>query len=186
MSISIRNEDLRRIKTREALYTALSSLLGNHYFEKITVTDICEQALVSRATFYTYFLDKYDMLKYWLTDLWSMNAYGNGNYDQIEKSVNHWIHENKLILNHLVCDADDETLNILFEFILSTLDLTIEKNDSGEVYSKNVVLSNFYAGGMIFYLLWQTRNKFPENVQPMNIHLYDMINKFQEWKSEEQ
>jgi len=185
MSAGKGNEDLRRIKTRKALYAALSSCLGAHYFGKITVTDICEEAQVSRATFYTYFLDKYDLLKYWLVDLWSKNASGNGSYEQIEKVANYCIHENKSILNHLIYRADDETMDILFEFLLSTLDLTIDKNDSGEEYPKKVVLSNFYAGGILFYLGWQIKNRFPENIQPMNIHFYDIMNKFQEWKSEE-
>jgi len=181
MSISIKKEDLRKKKTRKSLYTALSSLLNNRSFKKITVTDICQEALIGRAAFYTYYLDKYDLLKYWLMDLWSKNMHIAGNYNQIEKVVNYHICENKSVLNHLFYEADNETLGILFDFVLSTLNLDIEKNDNGETWSKNVVLANFCAGGMISYLSWQVNNKFPSDVHLMNTYLYEIINKFQEW-----
>jgi len=46
---------------------AVLKLLNRRNFEKITVNDICEEALVSRATFYAHFNDKYDLFKYWNT-----------------------------------------------------------------------------------------------------------------------
>jgi len=188
VSANIEKEDLRKTKTRKAIYTALYSLLGRRDLNKITVTDICEEALIGRATFYSYFIDKYDLLKYWLTNLWSENlnilsTYST--YDQIEKASNHFIHENKSLLKNLIYDMDHETLDVLFDFILSSLNLAIVSNDSKKVHPKNVVLSNYCAGGTIFYFLWQVKNGFPEDIQPMNIHLYELINKFQEWDSEE-
>ena len=52
--------DLRIIKTRKALYTAFTMLLGEKSFEDITVNELCENAMVRRATCYKHFADKYD------------------------------------------------------------------------------------------------------------------------------
>lgn len=42
---------------------ALTALLEEQQFEKITVNEICEEALLHRSSFYRYFRDKYDLLE---------------------------------------------------------------------------------------------------------------------------
>ncbi len=59
-------EDLRVRRTHKLLWEALLSLLEQHPFESISVTEICEQAMVHRVTFYKHFEDKYDLLEYGL------------------------------------------------------------------------------------------------------------------------
>lgn len=41
------------------ILNALDALMGTTSFDKITVTEICSEAHISRATFYRYFRDKY-------------------------------------------------------------------------------------------------------------------------------
>ena len=52
------------MRTKQALTQGLFSLLGDNEFRRITVSDICAAAHVSRPTFYTYFEDKYSLLTY--------------------------------------------------------------------------------------------------------------------------
>lgn len=54
-------EDLRIIKTRHNIENAFISLLEKAPFEKITVKQILEEALISKGTFYAHYLDKYDL-----------------------------------------------------------------------------------------------------------------------------
>lgn len=51
--------DLRYIKTKERILKALEILLMKKDFEKITVKDICEEAMISRSAFYLHYEDKY-------------------------------------------------------------------------------------------------------------------------------
>lgn len=60
-------QDLRVIKTHKALYEAFTELLQTKSFEDITVTQLCERALVRRATFYKHFDDKYDFFNFYIT-----------------------------------------------------------------------------------------------------------------------
>lgn len=53
---------IKRNRTTLAIYQALFELLEVHNFDSITVNDICQQALVSRTTFYSYFDDKYELV----------------------------------------------------------------------------------------------------------------------------
>lgn len=55
--------DKRIIKTKKSLKNALMELVRKKAFEKITVTEICDTASTGRVTFYTYYNDKYDLLK---------------------------------------------------------------------------------------------------------------------------
>lgn len=55
------NEDLRIVKTRMAIKSAFFQLMAEKSFEKITVSDITERALIHRGTFYAHYKDKYDL-----------------------------------------------------------------------------------------------------------------------------
>ena len=50
-------------KTKKTLEDALGALLEEKPFEEIRVIDICSKANMHRSTFYTYFNDKYELLK---------------------------------------------------------------------------------------------------------------------------
>lgn len=177
------NEDLRSTKTEKALHTAMFSLLKKTNFRKITIKAICEEAFISRATFYAHYIDKYDLLKNWMAKVLPRCITSDNTYEQMETIINCYIHENMGVLKNIVDDAENETLAILFEFMLSTINLSVEKGNDGEASPKNIVLSHFYAGGMISYLSWQVKNNFPSAVLPMNRYLYEMIHELQAWQS---
>lgn len=60
--------DLRVRRTCSLLSMALVNLMQTRSFEKISVMHICERAMVHRATFYLHFSDKYDLLRYILSE----------------------------------------------------------------------------------------------------------------------
>ena len=48
--------------TKKALADSLKKLLRQRGIEKITVEEICAESMVSRRSFYRYFVDKFDLL----------------------------------------------------------------------------------------------------------------------------
>jgi AcrR family transcriptional regulator len=62
-------EDRRIQRTRRSLKEAIVKLMEKKSFEKITVKEICEEALTSRITFYNYYSDKYALLDEVIEDL---------------------------------------------------------------------------------------------------------------------
>lgn len=58
-----RRKSLTAKRTIKIFIESLCSLMMEKPFEKVTVSDICEVAMIPRATFYNYFEDKYDLLE---------------------------------------------------------------------------------------------------------------------------
>lgn len=56
--------DLRKERTLKLLREAATELLHEKPFQKITVSEICERAMVRRPTFYRHFKSKDDLLLY--------------------------------------------------------------------------------------------------------------------------
>ncbi len=61
--------DLRVVKTHKALTESLKSLLLEKPLPEITVNELCERAMVRRATFYKHFGDKYELLTFTLREM---------------------------------------------------------------------------------------------------------------------
>lgn len=178
----VQNEDLRSIKTEKALNDAMFSLLGRRSFRKITVRDICKESLISRATFYAHFTDKYNFLSWWMKAAWPDNMiHKDDTYEVMEQKINQYVIENKTIIKNLFMDLNGWTLDALFDAFHFILHLTIDKTNGGLDNSKYIVLSNFYIGGMIHYLMWQVKHDFPQNVTTMNEYLFELMKTFEEW-----
>lgn len=60
----MRKKDIRVIRTYEQLTESLFLLLTKKSFEELSVSEICDEAKVHRATFYKHFNDKFEFLDY--------------------------------------------------------------------------------------------------------------------------
>lgn len=67
--IDKKSEDLRVKKTKAALKKGLETLLAEETFDKITVSKICDEAMVNRVTFYGHYQDKYELFYDFLNDI---------------------------------------------------------------------------------------------------------------------
>lgn len=61
------SNDLRVLKTKKKLVSALNELMEKSPLVDITVFDLCQAANIRRATFYKHFSDKTDFLTYYMT-----------------------------------------------------------------------------------------------------------------------
>ena len=56
------NKDKRVIKTEKLICDTLMRLLETKTISKITVKEICDEAIISKSTFYDHYIDKYDVI----------------------------------------------------------------------------------------------------------------------------
>lgn len=127
--------DLRVQKTYAALITSLTTLIQTKDFEDISVTEICDGALVRRQTFYKHFLDKYDFLTYFIKK--RINELFESAFNNIDVEAN----ENffTLVFKQLIHDLDD-TILLIFKLQMSNEIITELENI--QTYGK-AMLSTF-------------------------------------------
>ncbi len=69
--------DRRQQKTKQAIFSAFSSLMKNNRYESITVQDIIDKANIGRSTFYSHFETKDTLLKAMCGDIFEHIIEGN-------------------------------------------------------------------------------------------------------------
>lgn len=185
MAGNFQKEDLRITKTKLALSKSLLLLLGRRSFDRINVNNLCEDAQLSRATFYAHFKDKYDLLQYWLNTLRFELVREGDTYIEMERRVNHFVRDNEKVITNLLKDANGETLDLLYEFMISLLGVTPEANEGGKPSDRYIVLSNFCAGGMVNLLMWQIKNGFPQDLEMINSHFVRMLIHLMKWDTDQ-
>lgn len=159
--------DLRITKTRKALYTAFTTLLKEKSFEDITVNELCENALVRRATFYKHFADKYDFFAFFIRDTreeFSMEfpaVVTRENLNEYLLSlIQHAIRffkENHAIINNILnSTAMLALVDIFSEEMYRDILLVLNEigyEDASSISKKS--LAAFYSGGIVRLLrLW--------------------------------
>lgn len=55
--------DLRILKTRKAIKTAFLTLIYTKGYERMTIQDIADEAMINRNTFYLHYVDKIDLME---------------------------------------------------------------------------------------------------------------------------
>lgn len=187
MSGNSQKDDLRIIKTYKALINSMLTLLERQNFGKITVNDLCEEALVSRATFYAHFSSKYDLLNYWLIKLRKnlTNYICEFTSEQMELKANQFVSENSKIIINLLDGADSEVLDLIYDFISQIIDASNEEKENDKTSMNHTILNKFCAGGIVNLLLWQVKNKSPQKIQPLNAYFFEMLRSIMEWDAKQ-
>lgn len=157
-----KKQDLRIIKTHKALYDTFSEMLSEKKFEDITVNELCERALVRRATFYKHFADKYEFFAFFvrntrmqLTEKISEKLTDddpNSYYLNIFEVFISFLNEHQDLVDTTTGSTAFPTLlNILSEEIQTDIYLHLKEQEK-QGYTCPValnILAAFYAGGII-------------------------------------
>ncbi len=151
-------EDLRVVRTKKLLTNALRELLQEKSFDKITVNDVCDRALVHRATFYNHFTDKTDLLNY-IFDEMQEQIYQNtikiadytsakALYVDIMGRILEYCIENKESLKLILKNSTNEFQAILLENIKYGINYLLAKSKEFSQSSGKVeAVESFYTGG---------------------------------------
>ena len=140
-------------KTRLMLSSALMRLLEKRSFRKISVGDICQEALVSRSAFYVHFADKYELLRFCMEEmLLKQEEAGRGRTLEAQMMImleNVRSHR-RMLHNILLADLSQEILLIfqrtLDEFVAMRLQRM--ERDGVQLPGPIPMLTAFCAGGL--------------------------------------
>ena len=128
--------DLRIKRTNKLIIEAFIKLLGNKTLDKITISDISDEAMINRATFYSHFKDKSDLFE-----------------QIIDKFLNDFVvvldSENLVEANGINVRKIESVLTKFYEFVKNNPDLAriFITHSNKEILSKRLlaILSERYA-----------------------------------------
>lgn len=166
-----RKEDLRIRRTHKLLCQAMFELLKTHSYDDISVVDICEKAMVHRATFYKHFTDKNDFMEY-VARVKLREFYDNGAkihvtsdlqnaYTVLVENVVSFVELNKSMLRLSINSSNNNFIESLHRIIYEEmLDLINILSENGETFSTPAeVKAQFLTGGICELLKWWIKNE---------------------------
>ena len=93
--------DLRIRRTHKLLSNSLISLLKEKSFDDIRISDICDEAMVHRTTFYKHFEDKYHLLEFLLRQLIQDFEEKSLQYTAVDNSKQYYTNLFRHLLEHM-------------------------------------------------------------------------------------
>ena len=162
--------DLRVQKTRSALVNALYDLMSQKSLDEITVTEICEKAVVRKATFYKHFGDKTELLVYMIQELQRLSEESNeigydpsnppSYYTGVFRYLMDFVDSNeRFIISILKSNASSFVRNLLEEQVRLAIDQHLRREEREDVRLSHAMLSAIYAGAIVSCGVWWIMQK---------------------------
>lgn len=162
--------DLRVIKTRAALTDALYKLMCEKSLNEITVTELCDRAMIRKATFYKHFGDKTELLVYMIQELMRLSEENNEiGYDPADPASYYagtfrylveFIDSNdRFVRNVLRSDSGAYVCGILEEQIHRQVDERLRQEEREDVRESHAMLSAIYAGAIVSCGSWWAKQE---------------------------
>ncbi|WP_125582206.1 TetR/AcrR family transcriptional regulator [Levilactobacillus cerevisiae] len=145
------------MNTRIRLINAMQMLLTKHAIKDVTVEMILKQSDISKATFYRYFADKYELATaYYTHTLYDVLLYTEPDYRSSMNKLLDFMKDNQEYFKQLmVLDAPDDLATLLFQSSMQTSQKVMEEYKQ-QPLSKHEVqgLAFFTAGATHTILQW--------------------------------
>lgn len=151
-------KDLRVIKTKNILYTTLINLMREKKFEEIKVSDICNQALINRSTFYAHYTDKYELLADYISDLKkslllelekNKNTLNTKEYylEMIRLFFNHIDENREIYLSTVINNHNSIMMDIVYDVLVHDISAGLKKEEGSQIPTD--ILAKFYLGAVV-------------------------------------
>ncbi|WP_107923838.1 TetR/AcrR family transcriptional regulator [Lysinibacillus parviboronicapiens] len=178
--------DLRVVKTKQALHNALLTLLSEKPLESISIAEICREAKVNRGTFYLHYEQKEKLFEEYFQEIMAdlnnsyeepYRAVTNFNKDELDpNTVRIFHHIERFKMFYRIVFSKNVPLTyyyMLFDEIQALLKRDLAQN-------KNTGLSlDFYsayqANAIIGIILEWYRHDFTESVSTLNEQLVTIL-----------
>lgn len=175
-----KKQDVRVTKTQRSISEALLALLRDRSFSKITINDICEEAMVSRSTFYSHFEDKYRLLKFCMEELQSrlFRDFHDKDLRLLLLTLLENIKANeKTLRNLLVAELDFELVEMFRCQFIGIFKSRICEHSFEEVQldARLEVIATFYAAGVSQTIALWIAKRLPMSTEDMADTLCELL-----------
>ncbi|WP_156395291.1 TetR/AcrR family transcriptional regulator [Paenibacillus sp. Root52] len=190
--------DLRVIKTRKAIKESFLTLVQAKGYDRITVQDIADEALINRNTFYLHYVDKPDLLeKLYLENLEKLNVCLDIAVDRIDdltkdilasvlKNLLEAIHSNLTFFKTMLSQNGQSNLSNYLKETLKTIILTGVETAPSHNLRTRIALEYLTSGLAGVICLWITDSQqisideFIEHV--IELHFTNVVELLKSWQ----
>ncbi len=185
--MSEKKEDLRIRRTHKLLCEAMFSLLETQSFDEISVVNICDKAMVHRATFYKHFKDKYEFMEY-VTKIKLRDFYAESKkfadfsdkeklYRAMIDNILLFIEENKPMLRLAASSSNNNFFDSLHRIVYEELHSFLTSSQkNGETYRAPVdIFAKFLTGGFMSLVRWWLEDDNNYSREEMANHIECML-----------
>ncbi|CUU48493.1 TetR/AcrR family transcriptional regulator [Clostridium beijerinckii] len=177
--------DLRIRRTHKLLFDALTLLLSEKSFDNITITDICEKAMVHRTTFYKHFEDKYHLLDSLISQLVQNFEEKSTEQTPVDNPRQYYVNLFRLLLEHMQENIkmysvgllnNGSTIKVLQKIVVGRTKSRLESDEAnGLIFLIPApILSEFYSSSMVSLAIWWLENNMPLSIDEM-VRYGDML-----------
>lgn len=172
--------DLRIIKTHKALSDAFWQMLGEKKFEEITVHELCDRAMVRRATFYKHFADKNDFFAFLIRAKQAeFDAQIQKDIDKtrpqsfylgiIQRALDFLNSNKKLVQTVLESNMLPTVVDILSKQISLDISQKLKEDAKNGVPlpASPQVMAQFFTGALVYTMMWWVTQKKVSEAQIM-------------------
>lgn len=180
--------DLRIQKTYMALTNTFYELLEKKRFEDITVNELCNRAMIRRATFYKHFADKYEFFTFFIREIQAeFDREIEGSLDTdipidfyitiVQRVMKFFKEKDRLVQSVLKSGCFPALLQIISEQI--EFDILQKLNEDAEKGYKLIadpeVMARFFTGAILETLQWWLTHKKPISQKSIEKQIIDMM-----------
>jgi len=187
----LKTKDLRVVKTKKAIYQALTHILKNKSLTDINVSELCRQAGVNRGTFYFHYEEVGDVFKEFFEEVIldlqesykepykyiSALQLKSSVYKNLDpKTVRIFHHVKKYEDFYRIILSDNVSTTYYYMFFDAIRSNFIEDSKIGEYDESKKFVYSFMTNAIIGLIIEWHRSDFKESVDDMNIHLVQTLN----------
>lgn len=187
----MKTKDLRVVKTKKAIYQALTHILKNKSLTDINVSELCRQAGVNRGTFYFHYEEVGDVFKEFFEEVIldlqesykepykyiSALQLKSSVYKNLDpKTVRIFHHVKKYEDFYRIILSDNVSTTYYYMFFDAIRSNFIEDSKIGQYDESKKFVYSFMTNAIIGLIIEWHRSDFKESVDDMNIHLVQTLN----------
>ncbi len=180
--------DLRIQKTYMALTSTFFELLEEKRFEDITVNELCDRAMIRRATFYKHFGDKYELFTFIIREIqaeFDKEIADSLDTDMpidfyitiVRRVIQFFTEKERLIQSVLKSECFPSLLRIFSEQVEFDIHQKLKENaEKGyKLIADPEVMAHFFTGAILETLQWWLTHKKPISMESVEKQIVDMM-----------
>ncbi|MBQ7677818.1 MAG: TetR/AcrR family transcriptional regulator [Lachnospiraceae bacterium] len=143
--------DVRTIKTRRSLIIALFALLERKPWAKVSIKDICKEAMVSRSTFYAHFEDKYALLEYTMKEMGEVvlrDLLETDMRTMLQKRFSQMKDNERIVKNMLLAEPEQDLLALIYRHFQNVTHRYLEEIGASVEEDVVRIAVGFYGAGV--------------------------------------